>query len=195
MIGTTGRRGRTTGIARRAGRGGPALLGIALVLATAACDSSESEPPAQAAPSATTAAAGGPTPAPSAGSPTEAPSPSAVKCGSDETVRVLGHVIKHDIIYVSVEDGSWDCADAAAPRWTASGAEHDVRVEETAEVSVARPFNSSATARPIELARFLEQIDAVADRSADPLVFTFGLDPSDGSLIRLTQDQGPNPTG
>ncbi|MGW1467553.1 hypothetical protein ACWCPT_24785 [Streptomyces sp. NPDC002308] len=198
MIGTTRTARRTAGIVRRYARGGPAALGvgIALLLATTGCDSSGSEP-THAAPSAGAPAPAGSTPADTPPSGAATTSPSSARCpgSAGETLRLLGHRIEYDLIYLSAEDGGWDCSDAAAPRWKPTGEKHDIRIAETARIAVARPFNSSAGNQPIELARFLEQIDTLARRSSDPLVFSFSTDPASGLLVRLTQEQAPQQTG
>lgn len=166
------------------------VLGIALLLALAGCDGSKSEPSAASTPSTT---------APATASPADTPSPSPTPQNPDacadatgHALRLLGHRISQDIIYVSAEEGAWDCSDSSVPQWKASGGKHDIRITETARIEVARPFNSSDTDQPIELARFLEQLDTLADRSPDPLVFGYTLDPADGSLVQLSQQ--PRPT-
>ncbi|MCX5400642.1 hypothetical protein [Streptomyces sp. NBC_00102] len=196
MIGTAGRRGRSAIGGRRYARGGPAVLGVALLLAAlAGCDGSKSEPPAHAAPSTvSTPSATATAPASPAG--TAAPSPSPTQLDPDAcagatghaALRLFGHRIGQDIIYISAEEGAWDCSDSSTPMWKASGRKHDIRIAETARIAVARPFNSSATAQPVELARFLEQLDTLAKSSADPLVFGYSVDPASGSLVELSQE-------
>ncbi|MFD6533212.1 hypothetical protein [Streptomyces sp. NPDC060184] len=198
MIGTTRAGRRTAGVVRRYTRGGPAVLGIgiALVLATAGCESSGSES-TPAAPSATAPAPAGSTPAAATPTGTAGASPSSGQCPgtADETLRLSGHRIEHDIIYLATEEGGWDCSQAATPRWKGTGAKRDIRIAETAEITVGRPFTSSAAHQPIELSRFLEQIDTLARNSADPLVFSYSTDPASGLLVQLTQEQAPGPTG
>ncbi|WP_328718628.1 hypothetical protein OHT52_03475 [Streptomyces sp. NBC_00247] len=200
MIGTAGTAGRSGDGGRRYARSGPLVLGIALLLAVAGCDGSKNEPSAHGAPST------GSTPSPAASAPaspaetagTSAPSSSPAPQNPDEcadptghALRLLGHRISQDIIYLSAEEGAWDCSESSVPLWKASGRTHDIRIAETARIEVARPFNSSATDRPIDLARFLEQLDRLADRSTDPLVFGYTLDPADGSLVQLSQQPQP----
>ncbi|MFD6423083.1 hypothetical protein [Streptomyces sp. NPDC060198] len=197
MIDTAGTGGRAGDGGLRYARGGPLVLGIALLLALAGCDGSKSEP--SAAPTPSTTAPAPAAPADTAGkddTATSSPSPTpqdpdvcAVATGP--ALRLLGHRISQDIIYVSAEEGAWDCSDSSVPLWKASGAKHDIRIAETARIEVAGPFNSSATDQPITLARFLEQLDTLADRSADPLVFSYSLDPADGSLVQLSQQPQP----
>ncbi|MGW2841177.1 hypothetical protein ACWCWD_25695 [Streptomyces sp. NPDC001493] len=198
MIGTTRTARRTAGIVRRYARGGPAALGIgiALLLAATGCESSGSES-TPAAPSATAPATAASTQSAATPTGTATASPSSGQCpgAAGETLRLSGHRIEHDIIYLATEEGGWDCSDAATPRWKGTGAKRDIRIAETAGVAVARPFNSSATNQPIELSRFLERIDTLARNSADPLVFSYSTDPASGLLVQLTQEQAPEPTG
>ncbi|MBN0046943.1 hypothetical protein JS756_23070 [Streptomyces actuosus] len=174
-------------------------LSAAVLTAATACGPADDHATGTPAPSTTTAAPTPPSssPSPSSVSPSPAPASAAAAdapCAGDRggvDLQLHGHGIHQDIVTLSAQEGRWDCADPDGPTWHTTGPVHEVRLAETARITVNRPFYDTGANRPIGVQPFLDRLDTAAKDPWNVLVFSYSTDPGDASVVRLDQRRMP----
>jgi hypothetical protein len=131
-----------------------------------------------------------PSAAPSTSASTDPSTSAAPACVDDPAgtdLRLYGHRIDQDIIYVTAEEGSWSCGSPDSSLWDASGDKKEIRLAESAEILVNSPFYNTAVNKPIDVQQFLDQLDPAAKGEGNLLVFDYKLGDGGNAIIKLDQ--------
>lgn len=182
---------RTTTAARNRRIGALGALAAATLLATTACQP-EDDPRSAASPSPSASATTAGKPSPSATPSVTATSTNGPACkgdwGSIDLALLPGVRTAKDLTYLKVQEGTWTCPSPDTPVWHAIGPKHEIRLSETAKISVNYPFYDTNVNKPIDIHTFLDKADAAA--TASQMIFAYKIDTT-GTVTKLDQRWKP----